>query len=759
MHPYAIVSLFNAIAVVALGVFVFIKKTQGRIQRDWFLLSLAAGGWCLGTFFMNVADSPQRALFWNQVLNYFAIFIGPLFIKFGYSITRQSFKPASQFLLFFIAGLLLIAALAYPQAYLIEEVKGKYFHYIPRVGFIYHVYSIFFLGCVLYSLFFLYRQFKRSHKGATKNQLKYLFISMFIAFSGGASTLLICYGIEFPIGNYYFSLYAFVMSYAIVAHRLMDIEVIIKKTLVFAGLYFFILACILIPLLCIPNLFNRGSESWWVLAIIAIAIAGLAGPLNQFLVNITDKYLFQKKFDYRKVLKTASEGLANINSLNHQLRLVVHFLTMRARIKGAAIYMPENGESNYVLKASRPDGMGHQIKNLEYDSPILLYLKAEKKKTYLEYHSIEEAATKYAKNAMYSYNLPRMLDDMRRLHAQLVVPSFYQGKLQGILVLDGKKSDESYSEEDINLFQTIALESAIAFENARKHDELIEKNIKLEQMNDELKRTQAEVIQAKEEAAVSALSGGINHEIKNSIYGLTNNVDMVAGALDHISKALKIWYRSGDPVPIGQKSDLFDNLEEALGSIINVQQACQHIDDVARTLAEISKGKYAQMGRISIRTFLKGIVTIGMLRTYGDRVRTQALEHPPEVDAPRELPSVRAHTELLKAVFINFFKNSIYAMDGIFPKKILIRAMVDPDDKNMVRVEFSDNGKGIPPEVLPRIFDYGFSTKGSEGEGKGLFNVKTIIEGQHKGKITVESEVGKGTTFIIKLPIWKDEEE
>jgi len=432
---------------------------------------------------------------------------------------------------------------------------------------------------------------------------------------------------------------------------------------------------------------------------------------------------------------------------------------MRVRIKNAAIYMLESTGNDFIVKSARPFKSFTYPEKISFDSPISLYLKSEKEKTYLEYHSVEEAGRNYAKTAMYSYDLPRMLEEMKAMNAQLIVPSFYQSQLQGILVLGEKKSEEPYGDEDIQVFQTIAQESAIAFENARKHDELVEQGKKLEHINEELRRTQAEVIQMKEEAAVSALSGGISHEVKNSVYGLTSGADAVEEALKAITRSLTAWYRSNDRVPDYGKRELFENLEEAITSIAQVKQASQHIDDVAHTLSQITKGKHAEMGRISIRMFLKNMVTIGMLRTYGDRVRTQALEKPPEVDAPAQLPSVRGHTELLKAVFINLFKNAIYAMDGISPKKIKIRALVDPENNDMMRIEFSDNGCGIPPEILPKIFDFGFTTKGAQGEGKGLYNVKTIIEDQHQGKIEVRSEVGKGTTFTIKIPVWKEPEE
>jgi len=246
-------------------------------------------------------------------------------------------------------------------------------------------------------------------------------------------------------------------------------------------------------------------------------------------------------------------------------------------------------------------------------------------------------------------------------------------------------------------------------------------------------------------------------DCKNSIFSLTYNIGQIDEMLTTITGYLTDWYRSEEPIPFAAKNDLFQSLKAARESVINAEQSSHHIEDVAQTLSQISKGQNAQMTRISVRTFLKGMVRIGMLRTYSDRVKTQALEKPPEVEAPLNLPSVRAHTELLKSVFINLFKNAIHAMDGVVPKEIKIRAMVDPEDENMVRIEFSDNGCGIAPEDLSHIFDYGFTTKGDQGEGKGLYNVKAIIEAQHRGKIEVQSEVGKGTLFILKLPVWKDE--
>ena len=99
-------------------------------------------------------------------------------------------------------------------------------------------------------------------------------------------------------------------------------------------------------------------------------------------------------------------------------------------------------------------------------------------------------------------------------------------------------------------------------------------------------------------------------------------------------------------------------------------------------------------------------------------------------------------------------------MAGQKDRQIEIQGDIDPENPKMTRIDFRDNGRGIPPEVLPKIWLQGFSTKerkdesiGATGQGQGLFVCKHMIESIHKGTITAESTVGKGTTFIIPLPI------
>lgn len=119
-----------------------------------------------------------------------------------------------------------------------------------------------------------------------------------------------------------------------------------------------------------------------------------------------------------------------------------------------------------------------------------------------------------------------------------------------------------------------------------------------------------------------------------------------------------------------------------------------------------------------------------------------------EVDLAAELPPVAGIEAELQQVFINLFTNAAHAA----PKDGAKLRIASTRDENGVRVTVSDNGHGIPPEVLPRIFDTFYSTKAEgKGSGLGLSIVKRIID-QHDGRIAVESAVGKGTTFSIEIP-------
>lgn len=102
-------------------------------------------------------------------------------------------------------------------------------------------------------------------------------------------------------------------------------------------------------------------------------------------------------------------------------------------------------------------------------------------------------------------------------------------------------------------------------------------------------------------------------------------------------------------------------------------------------------------------------------------------------------------------VFLNLFINATHAMPNGGKISIHVKEMASPENKPGAAAIVSDTGTGIPAEIMSRIFDFAFTTKGDRGSGLGLSVSKEIVEA-HAGKISVTSEVGKGTQFTIWLP-------
>jgi len=123
---------------------------------------------------------------------------------------------------------------------------------------------------------------------------------------------------------------------------------------------------------------------------------------------------------------------------------------------------------------------------------------------------------------------------------------------------------------------------------------------------------------------------------------------------------------------------------------------------------------------------------------------------PHRIEVKFEIPEnlkIWVDPQQMKQVFINLFKNSIDAIENEGQIKISAE-----EKENQIVIYFSDTGKGIPADILPKIFEPFFTTKsGDRGYGIGMFIVYHLIK-NHGGTIEVESEVNKGTTFIIKLP-------
>lgn len=193
---------------------------------------------------------------------------------------------------------------------------------------------------------------------------------------------------------------------------------------------------------------------------------------------------------------------------------------------------------------------------------------------------------------------------------------------------------------------------------------------------------------------------------------------------------------------------------------------CDRQIDLVLNLLDLSRiegGVYSlNYDRVSLAEAIESCVKSEM-------TAAEKRHHTLRVEPFGEIPPIFADPKALRRVLSNLIENSIkYTPDGGL---ITVSADIDPNDKDFVRLSVADNGRGIPPEDLPVLFNKfhrgkpvrANSTTNEDfledadvsGVGLGLYLGKNVIE-QMGGKISVETEVGRGSTFYVHLPIWKE---
>ena len=188
------------------------------------------------------------------------------------------------------------------------------------------------------------------------------------------------------------------------------------------------------------------------------------------------------------------------------------------------------------------------------------------------------------------------------------------------------------------------------------------------------------------------------------------------------------------------RDERWERVDQMIGEI---QQDMRRLDQIASRFSQI--GSVPELEEKDVAVVLEE--TIEYFRRRVPQFGRQEIE----LECLGELPRVPINAELMSWAFENLCKNAIDAMDGQ-TGSLCIRMELLPEGR-AVQIAFQDDGRGIEPEHVKRIFEPGFSTK-KRGWGLGLVFVKRIVEEYHKGKISlVQSAPGAGTTFEVVLPL------
>jgi two-component system NtrC family sensor kinase len=284
------------------------------------------------------------------------------------------------------------------------------------------------------------------------------------------------------------------------------------------------------------------------------------------------------------------------------------------------------------------------------------------------------------------------------------------------------------------------------------HDTTIMKamNSKLEEAYSELQHTQSQVLQQEKMASIGQLAAGVAHEINNPMGFISSNLTSLGKYMEKISTfnaaLLEAVQTKGDTETVAALNELRKKMKidfilgDISGLLAESHDGAERVRRIVQDLKSFSHVDEAECKPFSINDCLTS--TLNMAR---NEIKYVA-DVEQELDA--DLPPLNCYPQQLNQVFMNIMVNAAHAIEG--HGIIKIKTLLEADN---IVVRISDTGKGIAPENLTRIFDPFFTTK-EVGKGTGLgLSISYDIIKKHGGVMNVESEVGVGTTFIIRFPL------
>lgn len=361
----------------------------------------------------------------------------------------------------------------------------------------------------------------------------------------------------------------------------------------------------------------------------------------------------------------------------------------------------------------------------------------------------------------YAYEGVRQTVQGDLLHVELkwlVLPGFendYERVLLSISDITALKNYQKELSRHKDHLEEIVLERTN--EVIKLNDDLIITNAELHQKTEELsqiiqrlKETQDQLIQSEKMASLGMLTAGIAHEINNPVNYISGSYQALQTLLDELWNILNAYHTR---VSKELSQDLLVQVEEEASVnswetynsmkllLSNIEIGINRTTEIIRSLMAFSRNEYQDYLDLDIRKGIKDVLVILKAKYAG---RINIIE-----DYDSELPIVKCNVSGISQVLMNLISNSIDSIANQGEIRIVAKYKKDTDE---IILSINDTGCGIPDEIIDRIFDPFFTTKEvGKGTGLGLYISYNMIKA-HNGIIFVDSEMGVGTTFTVKLP-------
>ncbi len=581
---------------------------------------------------------------------------------------------------------------------------------IVTYGSLYFTWLIVFFANLLLGFIVLVIKIKKS-TGFTRLQLSYLLLGFLLFIGiGGTMNVIMPY-----FGNYSLQqfgplttiLFVGVTTYAIVKHRLLNIRLLVARSVVYSILVLLIgFAYSFVTLFIGRTFFNItlaiNQEIIYLLLVLFIAIT--FQPLKEFVKQVTDKFLYKGEYKPNILLSSLNNTMIQTIELEELIEKTLVEIVKGVHLsKGAVVIF--KGDKVYRKKT-----VGPNTESFNDEANLI-------------------ALSKYRRILVHQEEDDSVIHELlEKINVSVVIPLITGDKLHGVLLLGEKLSGQIFTEEDIQFLGIFGPVFAVAVENSKAYEEIKDFNRTLQEQvdkatselrlaNDHLK----ELDKLKDEFVAIA-----SHELRTPMNVIRGNLWLILNEHKNLSPE--------DEAKIKVSLDSAQHLISLVSDILDVSAI---------------EGKRIKLNpsNIELKTLIEAHI---------EEMQTLAQQKNIKLECRIEGEKVNAYADpdKVKQVLTNLIGNAFKFTPG--GGSITISAVIE--GKN-AKVSVADTGPGIKKDDLSKLFtkfgklETSFSkSANATGVGLGLYISKNLIEMSH-GEITIESEVGKGTTFSFTLPV------
>ncbi len=334
---HAIPPLITAILSFILGIFVLKSNIKSMVNRLFFLLCLTACIWQFGFFMVYSSTNTNIALFWVRIGYLGVIFIPPIFLHFLVLFFKS--KKYKKFILLSYIYSTIFFFLTRTNYFL--DVQKYYWGYYTKGGFLHYIFLAIFIALWFLGLIIIYDGYKnrRSKSTLTRSRFKYLLLA-FVFVTPAMIDYIACYGIKvYPVGFGFVIIWISILAYAIVKHRLMDIRLIIFRSIIYSCLVFLlgIIYVLVVSYLRSPLGKILGMSPAIMFLAAGATIAFGFPQIKKLLTKITDRWLYKGRYNPDVLLDQIGDITDSVLLLKPLCQSLLNLLYRELRVEKMAI--------------------------------------------------------------------------------------------------------------------------------------------------------------------------------------------------------------------------------------------------------------------------------------------------------------------------------------------------------------------------------------------------------------------------------------